>query len=106
MQRSDVGMAERRQHLDLAEKPGGEFRRFDQVGEQHFHRVDAIGQDVPHPEHLPHASAADLGEHFVVADALAWFHAMTPTQAEAGINLKIRPAVADTKDFDPIRPIR
>ena len=58
MQRGDVGMIERSQNFYFALKSSGHIFVSLQVGQEHLHRFNPIGDGVPHLVNTAHATAA------------------------------------------------
>src|ERR1700751_1383134 len=72
-QGSDPGMLESRDNFDFPQKT------LDQIGtrvstrEQNFHGLDAVGNEVPNLEDLPHPTPADDGDDLVIPNRGADF---------------------------------
>jgi len=71
VQPGDVGMVETGQHLDLAHEALGQIRRLGQVGEEHFHRLGAVGDGVAHLVDLTHSPFAQDANDLIVSDCVA-----------------------------------
>jgi hypothetical protein len=71
-------MVQRGEQLDLADEPCGKVLPAGQVRQEHLHGLLTIGDDVADAVDTPHAAAAQLTEHLVVADALVDIHRTAP----------------------------
>ena len=71
VQRRDIRVIEARLHFDLAYEAIGELRGIDKLGENHFHRLNAVGDEVLDFVNGAHAARADYVDNAVFANRLA-----------------------------------
>jgi len=71
MQRGDVGMHQAGVDLDLAAEALRQVGGLAQIGQQHLHGFQAVGDEIADFVDRAHAAGAEALHHLIVADALA-----------------------------------
>ena len=66
----DIRMNQAGVHLDFAQEPAGHSGVCYQAGEHNLHRIDSIGDQVPHPEHSSHAASTQYAKDLIIPDSV------------------------------------